>query len=54
MLKAFVWSLFLAITLLAADVSAQQPTEQTKAEKQAELKAIQAEIESRLEAFESR
>jgi len=54
MLKAFVWSLFLAITLLAAGVSAQQPTEQTKAEKQAELKAIQAEIESRLEAFESR
>lgn len=32
----------------------QQPTEQTRAEKQAELKAIQAEIESRLEALESR
>lgn len=54
MLKPVAWGLLLAFSLFSAIALAQQPTEQTKAEKQAELKAIQAEIESRLEAFESR
>ncbi|OIM99163.1 peptidase M23 [Idiomarina sp. MD25a] len=54
MLKLVAWSLLLAVSLVSVVALAQQPTEQTKAEKQAELKAIQAEIESRLEAFESR
>jgi septal ring factor EnvC (AmiA/AmiB activator) len=54
MLKLVAWSLLLAVSLVSIVALAQQPTEQTKAEKQAELKAIQAEIESRLEAFESR